>query len=163
MPSTIGRSAFSCSSENARMVPALSPETTTQITVKSSQSFVQSGSGLTAGNNCDPGSELGDEAPHFHQLVVGAIAFLLELLARGVDEARFQQERRIDARLQALLAVGKGVEQLVERAERDAELEVLGLDAFFQRDGVAQPQVVAMRGARHVAAERCAARRGLAL
>ena len=40
---------------------------------------------------------------------------------------------------------------------------MLGLDAFFQRDGVAQPQVVAMRGARHVAAERCAARGGLAL
>ena len=38
-----GQSAFSgeVSSPNARMVPALSPATTTQITVKSTHSFFQ--------------------------------------------------------------------------------------------------------------------------
>ena len=41
MPIRIGRQAFSGSSENARIVTALSPDTTTQMTVKSSQSFFQ--------------------------------------------------------------------------------------------------------------------------
>src|SRR5207248_4384353 len=59
MPSTIGCNAFSCSSEKARMVPALSPDTTTQITVKSSHSLVQSGSGFTAANYYVLSTDLG--------------------------------------------------------------------------------------------------------
>jgi len=40
---TIGRTAFSCCSEKARIVPAFSAETTSQMTANSSQSFFQSG------------------------------------------------------------------------------------------------------------------------
>src|SRR5437870_1331777 len=152
----MGRSAFSCSSENARMVPALSAETTTQITVKSSQSFFQSRIITDVVRNS------GADAPELVELVGGAARLVLRLLARGDDDGRLEERIGADARLEAPLAILELEEQLVGRLERDAELEVVGLDALLQRERIAHPAVAAPRRARHVAGERLAARRRLA-
>ena len=101
MPSTIGRSAFSCSSgEKARMVPALRPETTIQITVKSSHSFLQ---GI---GNSGSVPELGADAADAGELVVRALGVGLGLLARLVDGVALEERRRADARLEALFLLG---------------------------------------------------------
>src|SRR5204863_1923916 len=96
----------------------------------------------------------GDEATHARQLVVRALGVGLRLLARGVGDLEVEEQRSVDVRREALLALGELVEELVERLERQAEIVMLALQALLEVQGMAHPARVAVRSARHVAGER---------
>src|SRR5258706_6740182 len=92
----VGCTAFSGSSENARMVPAFSAATMTQMTVKRIQSFFQRGIYYVLG------TESGRDAAGAGELVVRALGVGLRLLARRVDGVALEERLGADARLEAL-------------------------------------------------------------
>src|SRR5438445_11825264 len=101
------------------------------------------------------------EAADFFQLPRRALGVRARLLARLHAQPLLEQQGRV--RREALLRVGQRAEQLVERLQRDVELEMLALDLLLQVERGAEPGLAAPAAARgvHVGAERLAARGGM--
>ena len=62
-----------------------------------------------------------------------ALGVGLHLAARGVGDLEVEEQRLAEVRREALLGFGHGVEELVQRLQRDAEIVVLALDALLER------------------------------
>src|SRR5438445_2539034 len=102
------------------------------------------------------------EAADFFQLPRRALGVRARLLARLQAQGILEQQGRTDVRREARLRLGQRAEQLVERLQRDVELEMLALDLLLQVERGAEPGLAAPAARRvHVGGERVAARGGL--
>src|SRR6267143_2517981 len=83
------------------------------------------------------------EAADLFQLRRRAFGILARLVARLQAQGLLEQQGRLDVRREALLRVGQRAEQLVQRLQRDVEVEMVALDPLFQVERGAEPALAA--------------------